>query len=59
MSSNTNDPFKTNGQNTHAGSTNQGKFEAQTGAPPSAQQPGESYTSYQTRIGAYNATKKS
>ncbi len=54
---NTNDPFKTNGQNTWQGSTNQGSNEAQNGYQASPQQQGESYTSYQTRMNAYNANK--
>ncbi|WP_208352878.1 hypothetical protein [Pseudaestuariivita rosea] len=54
---NTNDPYKTNGQNTHAGSTNQGRDEAQKGWQPSPQQPGESAISYQTRMNAYNQNK--
>ena len=59
MSTNTNDPYKTNGQNTYDGSINQGREEALKGQSPSPQQPGESWTSYQTRIGSYNATKTS
>jgi len=54
---NTNDPFKTNGQNTAAGSTNQGSYEAQQGYTASPQQAGESSASYQTRMAAYNAKK--
>lgn len=54
---NTNDPYKTNGQNSHAGSTNQGSDEARKGPTASPQQPGESYDSYQTRLTAYNGNK--
>ncbi len=54
---NTNDPFKTNGQNTAAGSTNQGNHEAQKGYQASPQQQGESAISYQTRMNAYDANK--
>lgn len=54
---NTNDPWKTNGQNTAAGSTNQGTYEAQQGYQASPQQAGESSISYQTRMNAYNANK--
>ncbi|MBU0641809.1 MAG: hypothetical protein KJ731_01905 [Alphaproteobacteria bacterium] len=54
---NTNDPFKTNGQNTYQGSVNQGKSEAEKGYTPSPQQPGESYVSYQTRMNSYNSNK--
>lgn len=55
--SNTNDPYKNNGQNTYQGSVNQGRDEALKGQKPSAQQPGESYTSYQTRMGSYGSSK--
>ncbi|MCV6577167.1 MAG: hypothetical protein OIF58_15695 [Cohaesibacter sp.] len=55
---NTNDPFKTNGNNTYAGSTNQGKHEARTCTYASPQQQGESATSYQTRMNSYNQEKK-
>ncbi|WP_162559189.1 hypothetical protein [Tritonibacter mobilis] len=55
--SNTNDPYKNNGQNTYQGSVNQGRDEALKGQKPSAQQPGESYTSYQTRMGSYGSNK--
>ena len=54
---NTNDPFKNNGQNTWQGSTNQGIHEARTGQQASVQQQGESYTSYMTRLNAYNIEK--
>lgn len=55
---NTNKPFQTNGQNTYAGSTNQGQYEASIGSVASPQQPGESAISYQTRMNAYNQEVK-
>ncbi|MCG3267164.1 hypothetical protein [Yoonia sp. I 8.24] len=54
---NSNNSWKTNGQNTHKGSTNQGTYEAQKGYPASRQQSGESSISYQTRMNAYNTSK--
>lgn len=57
MSTNTNDPYKANGQNTWQGSTNQGTHEAQQGYQATPQQAGESAISYQTRMAAYNANK--
>jgi len=54
---NTNDPWKTNGQNTHAGSQAQGRSEAQNGLQSSPQQPGESHTSFLTRTNAYTQAK--
>lgn len=57
MTTNTNDPWKNNGQNTSAGSTNQGIQEAQSGNPASPQQAGESSVSYQTRMTAFNSSK--
>ncbi|MFQ6550602.1 hypothetical protein AADZ90_021880 [Aestuariibius sp. 2305UL40-4] len=56
---NTNDPYKNNGQNTQAGSMRQGQDEARNGLQPSPQQPGESQTSFQTRMASYNQTKTS
>ncbi|MBW3245448.1 hypothetical protein KUV57_22635 [Epibacterium sp. DP7N7-1] len=55
--SNTNDPYKNNGQNTYQGSVNQGRDEALKGQKPSAQQPGEFHTSHQTRMGSYGSNK--
>ncbi len=55
--SNTNDPYKNNGQNTYQGSVNQGRDEALKGQQPSAQRLGESYDSYPTRRGSYGSNK--
>lgn len=42
----------------HSGSTNAGIHQATSGQPCAPQQPNESRSSYDTRVGAYNSAKK-
>ncbi|MDU2064414.1 MAG: hypothetical protein E6713_06180 [Sporomusaceae bacterium] len=50
--------FKSNGQWTHQGSVNAGQWQSTMGQPCSGQQSNESWNSYQTRVDAYQNSKK-
>lgn len=53
------DAFRdSNGGFDHSGAINAGTQQAETRQPCSDQQPGESASAFEKRVGAYNAAKK-